>query len=40
VDRAPEAVSRVRIVVPEIRRPLPGRGANKDEAQVTLKLVG
>src|SRR6266851_7115916 len=40
VDRTPEAVAGMRIIVAEIRRPLPGGGADKDETQIVLKLVG
>src|SRR5260221_14238402 len=40
MDRAPEAVAGMRIIVAEIRRPLPGGGADKDESQIVLKLVG
>jgi hypothetical protein len=40
MDRAPEAVSRMRVVMAEVSRPLAGGGADEDEAEVGLELVG
>jgi hypothetical protein len=40
MNRAPEAVAGMRIVVAEIGGTLSGSGADKDEAEVRLELVG
>jgi hypothetical protein len=40
MDRAPEAIARTRVVMAGVGRPLAGGGADEDEAQVRLKLVG
>ena len=40
VDRAPEPVAGMRVVVAEIGRSLAGGGADEDEAEVGLELVG
>lgn len=40
VDRAPEPIAGMRVVVAEVGRPLAGGGADEDEAQAGLELVG
>jgi len=40
VDRAPEAVAGMRVIVAEVSGPLGGGGADEDEAEVGLELVG
>jgi len=40
MDRAPEVIPRTRVVMAEVSGPLSGGGADEDEAQVRLKLVG
>ncbi len=40
MDRAPEAIAGMRVVMAEVGRPLARRGANEDEAEVGLELVG
>ena len=40
VDRAPEAIAGMRVVVAEVGGPLARGGADEDEAQARLKLVG
>jgi len=40
MDRAPEAVAGMGVVVPELGRARRGGGADEDEAEVFTKLVG
>lgn len=40
MDRAPEAVAGMGVVVPELGRPRAGGGADEDEAKVGTELVG
>jgi len=40
VDRAPEAISGMRVVMAEVCGTLPGSGADEDEAEMKLELVG
>jgi hypothetical protein len=40
MERAPEAIAGMGVVMTEIGGPLSGGGADEDEAEVRLKLVG
>jgi hypothetical protein len=40
VERAPEAIAGMRVVMAEVGRPLTCGGADEDEAEVMLELVG
>jgi hypothetical protein len=40
MDRAPEAVAGMGVVVPELGRARAGGGADEDEAEVGAELVG
>ena len=39
VDRAPEAIAGMRVVMAQIGRPLSGSGADEDQPKMFLKLV-
>ena len=40
MDRAPEAVAGMGVVMPELGRARAGRGADEDEAEIGTELVG
>jgi len=40
MDRAPEAIAGMRIVMAQVGRPLSGGGADEDQFQTILQLVG
>ena len=40
MDRAPEAIAGMRVVMAQLGRPLAGGGADEDEAETVLQLVG
>jgi hypothetical protein len=39
VDRAPEAIAAMRVVMAQVGRPLAGSGADEDQSKMLLKLV-
>lgn len=40
VERAPEAIAGMRIVMTQVGRPMSGSGADEDQSQTILQLVG
>lgn len=40
MDRAPKAIAGMRLVMAQVGRPLAGGGADEDQSQTILQLVG